>query len=82
MAYRVSVLKTDWTPTTVAKHIVMDGFKMQSSHPELIVPSQLPIPMARHCRRRIASALNVHLDREFHSLFDMAVHEIQKVKDV
>jgi hypothetical protein len=81
MARLLSVLKLDLTPEVVAKQIVMDGFTMQAKYPEMIVPSNLSIPIAKDCRRRVAKHLSAHMDHEFHSLFDKAIHEIEKVTD-
>lgn len=74
----ISVLHSDLTVNTLAKQIIEDNFRMAKKRPDLIVPAKLPIPMTRHCRRRIAKYNRVHMDHEFHSLFDKAIHEIKK----
>lgn len=74
---RISVLKSDLTVDDLARQIVLDGFNIQKKHPEMLVDTQLPIPMGRLCRKRIAKRNGVHPDNEFHSLFDKAVHLIQ-----
>jgi hypothetical protein len=77
MAKLISVLHSDLTPESIAKDIVLDGFSMQRRRPAMLVDTKLPIPMAVDCRRRVAKRNCVHMDREFHSLFDKAVRHIE-----
>lgn len=78
MSKRISVLKSDLTVEELARQIVLDGFNIQRKNPEMLVPSKLPIPVGRLCRKRIAKRNNVHPDNQFHSLFDKAIHLIEK----
>lgn len=71
--HAVSVLKTALTPRVIAEQIIVDAFRIQKEHPELIVPSSLPIPMAKNTRRRIARLNRVNMDHNFHSLYDKAI---------
>lgn len=77
-ARRVSILTVSMTVDEMAKHIVMDSFKTVRVNPDLEVASNLPIPMVRNSRRRIAKSLRLHMDHEFHSMYDRAVNEIRK----
>lgn len=77
MSKLLSVLKIDLSADDLARRIILDGFKIQKTCPDLIVKNKLPIPIAKHCRRRIAKSLNVHMDLEFHSLFDKAIRIIE-----
>ena len=75
--YRSST-HVDLTPEMLARQIVLDGFWMQKHHPDQLVSTQLPIPMAKRCRNRLAKKNGVFLDPAFHSLFDKAIHQIQQ----
>lgn len=77
-ARRVSILTVNMTVEEMAKHIVMDSFKTVRVNPEMEVDTNLPIPMVRNSRRRIAKSLRLHMDHEFHSMYDRAVNEISK----
>lgn len=77
MARLISVLHSTLTVEDMAKQIVLDGFNMQKKSPAMIVKTNLPIPIAKDCRRRIAKRNFVHMDLEFHSMFDKAVRQIE-----
>lgn len=72
-----SILRTTLTPDDLARQIVMDSFKTMKTHPELVVESPLPIPMVINSRRRLARANKVHMDHEFHSMYDRAIRVIE-----